>query len=91
MSSSETPAIPLDSNGLPPDPNFDGYFNNKEVPQFDREDFSMEDPYSYASPYLPQNEQEVKSAVEDLTQKLQIEGMARRQQFNRSLKECPDH
>jgi hypothetical protein len=37
-------------------------------------------PYSYA-PYLPQTESEVKSVVEDLTQKLRLEGMARRQQF----------
>jgi hypothetical protein len=82
-SSEETPAITVDENGLE-DPNFDGYFNGKEVPQYDEED-----PYSYA-PYLPQTEQEVKSAVEDLTQKLRIEGMAHRQQFNRSLKEFPD-
>jgi hypothetical protein len=74
MSSSETSAIPLHNNGLPY-PNFDGYFNDKEVPQFDGKNPY---PYSYAS-YLPQTESEVKSAVEDLTQKLQIEGMARRQ------------
>jgi hypothetical protein len=83
MSSSETPVITVNEDGLE-DPNYDGYFDDKEVPQLDEED-----PYSYA-PYLPQNESEVKSAVENLTQKLRIEGMARRQQFNRSLKEVPE-
>jgi hypothetical protein len=83
MSSSETPAITVDEDGLA-DPNFDGYFSDKEYPPY-----NAEDPYIYA-PYLPQNEQEVKSAVEDLTKKLRREGMARRQQFNRSLKEFPD-
>jgi hypothetical protein len=72
MSSSETPAITVDEDGLE-DPNFDGYFNDKEV-----HPYNEEDPYSY-SPYLPQTEEEVKVAVEDLTQKLRIEGMARRQ------------
>ncbi len=43
MSSSETPAITVDENGLK-DPNYyDGYFNDKEVPQCDEED-----PYSCA-------------------------------------------
>jgi hypothetical protein len=83
MSASEMSAITVDENGLE-DPNFDGFYNGKEIPQLEEED-----PYSYA-PYLPQTEQEVKSAVEDLTQKLRIEGMARRQQFNRSLKEVPE-
>jgi hypothetical protein len=87
MISSETPAITVDENGLE-DPNFDGtlspsVYNEKEVPQFDEEG-----PYSYA-PYLPQNESEAKSAVEDLTQKLRTEGMARGHQFNFSLKEVP--
>jgi hypothetical protein len=49
------------------------------------------DPYSYCPPdQLPQTEGEVKSAVEDLTQKLRIEGMSRRHLFNRSLKEHPE-
>jgi hypothetical protein len=73
------------------DPNFDGYFNGKEVPQeilqVDEEE-GAEDPYAYCPPdLLPQTEGEVKSAVEDLTQKLRIQGMARRHLFNRSLKE----
>jgi hypothetical protein len=50
-----------------------------------------EDPYSYCpSNLLPQTEGEVRSAVEDLTQKLRIEGMSRRHLFNRSLKEHPE-
>jgi hypothetical protein len=32
MSSSETPDITVDEDGLA-DPNFDGYFNGKEAPQ----------------------------------------------------------
>jgi hypothetical protein len=52
----------------------------------------MDPPYSHNPPDLfPQTEGEVRSAVEDLTQKLRIEGMARRQQFNLSLKESPGH
>jgi hypothetical protein len=64
MSSSETPAVTVDEDELA-DPNFDGYFNDKEHPPY-----NAEDPYSYAPPHLPQNEQEVRSAVEDITQKL---------------------
>jgi hypothetical protein len=72
MKHSETTAITVDEDGLE-DPNFDGLYNGKEIPQLD-----VEDPYAYL-PYLPQTESEVKSAVEDLTQKIRIEGMARRQ------------
>jgi hypothetical protein len=54
---------------------------------------SEEDPYSY-NPFdltqLPQTEGEVKIAVEDLTQKLRIGGLTRRNLLNRSLKECPE-
>jgi hypothetical protein len=54
---------------------------------------SEEDPYSY-NPFdltqLPQTEGEVKNAVEDLTHKLRIGGLARRNLLNRSLKEHPD-
>jgi hypothetical protein len=50
-----------------------------------------EHPYSYCPPdLLPQTEGEVKSTVEDLTQKLRIEGMSWRHLFNRSLKEHPE-
>jgi hypothetical protein len=50
-----------------------------------------EDPYSCCPlDLLPQTEGEVKSAVEDLTQKLRIEGMSRSHLFNRSLKEHPE-
>jgi hypothetical protein len=49
------------------------------------------DPYSDCPPeLLPQTEGEVKSAVEDPTQKLRIEGMSWRHLFNRSLKEHPE-
>ncbi len=48
------------------------------------------DPYTY-NPFdltqLPQTEAEVKSVVEDLTQKLRIGGLTRRNLLNRSLKE----
>jgi hypothetical protein len=63
MSSSEPPAITVNKDGLA-DPNFDGYFNDKEYPQ----SMDEEDPYSYVPPQMPQTEGEVKSAVEDLTQ-----------------------
>ena len=52
------------------------------------------DPYSY-NPYdltqLPQTEGEVKNAVEDLTQKLRVGGLTRRNLLNRSLKEHPEN
>jgi hypothetical protein len=49
------------------------------------------DLYSYCPPdLLPQTEDEVKIAVEDLRQKLRIQGMGRRHLFNRSLKEHPE-
>ncbi len=41
-------------------------------------------------PYVPQTEEQVKSAVEELAQKLRIGGMHRRQQFNLSLKGHPE-
>ncbi len=60
-----------------------------EPPQLENE----EDPYSY-DPFdrtqLPQTEGEVKSAIEDLTQKLRIGGATRRNLLNRALKEHPD-
>ncbi len=52
-----------------------------------------EDPYSY-NPFdftqLPQTEGEVKTAIEDLTQKFRTGGLTRRNLLNRSLKECPE-
>jgi hypothetical protein len=54
---------------------------------------NAEDPYSY-DPFdftqLPQTEGEVKIAIEDLTQKLRIGGLTRRNLLNRSLKEFPE-
>ncbi len=79
MSSSETPAITVNEDGLE-DPNFDGFFNGKEVPQ-EILQVDEADPYTY-NPFdftqLPQTEDEVKIAVEDLTQKLRIGGVMRR-------------
>ncbi len=37
MSSSETPDIPVDKDGLL-DPNYDGYFKGREYPLYDEED-----------------------------------------------------
>ncbi len=52
-----------------------------------------EDPYAY-DPFnftqLPQTEGEAKIAIEDLTQKLRIGDLTRRNTLNRSLKECPE-
>ena len=60
-----------------------------EPPQLESE----RDPYSY-DPFdltqLPQTESEVKSTVEDLTQKLRVGGLTRKNLLNRSLKECPE-
>jgi hypothetical protein len=52
------------------------------------------DPYAYNSfdlTQLPQTEAEVKSVVEDLTQKLRIGGLTCRNLLNRSLKEHPEN
>jgi hypothetical protein len=53
-----------------------------------------EDPYSY-NPFdrtqLPQTEGEVKVTIEDLTQKLRLGGLTRRNLLNRALKEHPEH
>ncbi len=78
--------------GLKTLPTTVNYYNDKEVHQPDEEvpQSDEEDPYAYVPPQFPQTEGEVKSAVENLTQKLRIQGMARRQQFNLSLKEFPD-
>jgi hypothetical protein len=58
-------------------------------PQLENE----EDPYSY-NPFdrtqLPQTEGEVKSAIEDLTQKLRTAGLTRRNLLNRAFKEHPE-
>jgi hypothetical protein len=54
---------------------------------------SEKDPYSY-NPFdrtqLPQTEGEVKSAIEDLTHKLRVAGLTRRNLLNRALKEHPE-
>ncbi len=51
-----------------------------EVKCAEASQFESKDPYSYYPPnLLPRTEGEVKCAVEDLTQKLRIQGMARRQ------------
>ncbi len=51
------------------------------------------DPYSY-NPFdrtqLPQTEGEVKNAIEDLTHKLRVAGLTRRNLLNRALKEHPE-
>jgi hypothetical protein len=91
MSSSETPAIAVNEDGLE-DLNFDGFFNGKETPQ-EVLQVDEADPFTY-NPFdltqLPQTEGEVKIAVEDLTQKLRIGGLTRRNLLNRSLREFPE-
>ncbi len=67
---------------------YDQVMETMEPPQVNEED-----PYSY-NPFdptqLPQTEDEVKIAVEDLTQKLRTGGITRRNLLNRSLKEFPE-
>ena len=58
-----------------------------EPPQVNEEDPYSYDPFNFTQ--LPQTEGEVKIAIEDLTQKLRIGGLTRRNLSNRSLKEFP--
>ncbi len=59
-----------------------------DLPQMNGEDPYSYDPFDFTQ--LPQTEGEVKIVIEDLTQKLRIGGLTRRNLLNRSLKEFPE-
>ncbi len=59
-----------------------------EPPQSNEEDPYSYDPFNFTQ--LPQTESEVKIVIEDITQKLRLGGLTRRNLLNRSLKECPE-
>ena len=66
----------------------DSNMGASETPQSNEKAFDEKDPYSY-NPFdrtqLPQTEGEVKNVIEDLTHKLRVAGLTRRNLLNRPL------